>query len=184
MSSSIRLIVGLGNPGGKYELTRHNAGSRFVCETARGAGVALRVEPKFEGRLASARIGPESVFLFIPGAYMNVSGLPVVKVARFYKISVDEILVVHDELELPPGEVRLKTGGGHGGHNGLRDLIKHLGSNAFRRLRLGIGHPGEGRDVASYVLKNPSAIEANLIEDAMCRALNDLPAAVAGKSNM
>ena len=184
MSSSIRLIVGLGNPGDKYEQTRHNAGSRFVCEAARGAGVALRAEPKFDGRLASARIGTESVFLFIPGPYMNVSGLPVAKVARFYKIPVDEILVVHDELGLPPGEARLKTGGGHGGHNGLRDLIKHLGSNAFSRLRIGIGHPGESRDVADYVLKNPSAIEAKLIEDAMYRALNDLPSAVAGNSNL
>lgn len=184
MSSSIRLIVGLGNPGERYEQTRHNAGTRFVCEAARGAGLVLRAEPKFDGRLASARIGSESVFLFIPGSYMNVSGLPVAKVARFYKIPVEDILVAHDELELAPGDVRLKTGGGHGGHNGLRDLIKHLGGNAFSRLRIGIGHPGESRDVADYVLKNPSAIEAKLIEDAMYRALNDLPPTVAGKSNM
>jgi PTH1 family peptidyl-tRNA hydrolase len=182
--SSVRLIVGLGNPGQKYEPTRHNAGSSFVEEVARRADAALRVEPKFDGRLASARIGSGNVYLFIPGSYMNVSGLPVARVARFYKISVDQILVAHDELELPPGEVRFKAGGGHGGHNGLRDLVKHLGNNGFSRLRIGIGHPGASRDVADYVLKKPSVAEAKLIEEAMYTALNELSAAVDGKSRV
>ena len=115
---------------------------------------------------------------------MNVSGLPVAKVARFYKISVDQILVVHDELELPPGEVRFKAGGGHGGHNGLRDLVKHLGNNGFNRLRIGIGHPGASRDVADYVLKKPSVAEAKLIEEAMYTALNELSTVVDGKSRV
>ena len=109
-----------------------------------------------------------------------VSGLPVAKVARFYKIPVEEILIIHDELELSPGEFRLKAGGGHGGHNGLRDLVKHLGSNGFNRLRIGIGHPGSPRNVADYVLKKPSLAEAKLIEEAMDAALDELPAVVDG----
>lgn len=183
MSSRVRLIVGLGNPGGRYDATRHNAGARFVEEASSRVGADLRVEPKFGGRIASAMIGSDAVHLFVPDAYMNVSGLPVAKVARFYKIPVDEILVVHDELELPPGEVRCKSGGGHGGHNGLRDLVKHLGGNGFGRLRIGIGRPAQARDVSNYVLKKATSTEAMLIDAAVDKTLNDLPAIVAGSSN-
>lgn len=177
MSSPIRLIAGLGNPGGKYEHTRHNAGSRFVWELAQQMGAALRKDSKFQGQIATAGIGAGSIYLFVPAAYMNVSGLPVAKVARFYRIPVDQIMIVHDELELEPGEFQLKSGGGHAGHNGLRDLIKHLGSNEFARLRIGIGHPGTA-DVANYVLNKPTASEADLIEQAMDAALRNLPAIV------
>ena len=182
MSSPVRLITGLGNPGGKYEHTRHNAGSRFVCEAARQAGIVLRGDSKFPGQIATAGIGSGSVYLFVPSAYMNISGLPVAKVARFYKIPVDQILVAHDELELPPGEFRLKAGGGHAGHNGLRDLIRHLGSNEFGRLRIGIGHPGNAADVADYVLRKAPAAEAGLIEQAIDAALRNLPTIVDGGS--
>jgi len=184
VASPVSLLVGLGNPGKRYEPTRHNAGSRFVCEAAREAGSTLRDEAKFDGRIGSARVGSRKLYLFIPATFMNVSGLPVARVARFYKIPVEEILVAHDELELPPGEVRFKAGGGHAGHNGLRDLIKHLGGSEFSRLRIGIGHPGTGKGVADYVLKKPSATEAGLIEQAIDAALRDLPRAVAGESNL
>ena len=183
MTPRARLVVGLGNPGDRYDATRHNVGARFVQEAASRTGVALRVEPKFDGRVAAARIGCDAVHLFVPGSYMNESGPPVAKVARFYKIPVDGILVVHDELELPPGEVRYKSGGGHGGHNGLRDLVKHLGSNGFGRLRIGIGRPAHARDVSGFVLQKATSSEARLIDAAMDEALNDLPAIVAGGSN-
>jgi PTH1 family peptidyl-tRNA hydrolase len=180
VSSPLRLLIGLGNPGGRYALTRHNAGSSFVQAAARRFGAALREEPKFEGRIASARVGSASVWLFVPSAFMNVCGRPAAKVARFYKITTNEILVAHDDLELPPGGVRLKFGGGHGGHNGLRDLIRHLGGRDFVRLRIGIGRPDDADRVADYVLHKPAGDEARLIDDAVDDALRELPGIVDG----
>lgn len=180
MNSPISLVVGLGNPGAEYAATRHNAGVWLVDEWARRTGAAFTAEPKFGGELVKIPVGGKSVWLFKPSSYMNVSGPPVQRVANFYKIPLEAILVVHDELELPPGEVRLKRGGGHAGHNGLRDLAKHLGPDTWR-LRLGIGRPaGKKMEVADYVLARPSRDERAWIDAAIDSALAVAPALVSG----
>jgi PTH1 family peptidyl-tRNA hydrolase len=165
---SLRLIAGLGNPGPEYRDTRHNAGAWFVNALADKCGAALREESRFFGR--HARLG--GVSLLEPTCWMNRSGRSVAACAGYYKIEVAEILVVHDDLDLEPGTVRLKTGGGHGGHNGLRDIVTHLGSAAFHRLRIGIGHPGNAERVVPWVLSRPSADEAQRILLAIDRALD------------
>lgn len=152
MADSIQLLVGLGNPGRDYEDTRHNAGAILVEMLARSAGVSLRPEKKFHGLYAKARIRQHELHLLNPTTYMNRSGLAVGAIAQFYKLTPSQILVAHDELDIPAGCARIKKGGGHGGHNGLRDIIAHLGSNDFYRLRLGIGHPGDKSQVVNYVL--------------------------------
>ncbi|MDX2000556.1 MAG: aminoacyl-tRNA hydrolase [Thermoanaerobaculia bacterium] len=180
MHSAISLVVGLGNPGAEYAATRHNAGVWLVDEWARRAGSAFTAEPKFGGELAKISVGGKSVWLFKPSSYMNVSGPPVQRVANFYKVPLEAILVVHDELELPPGEVRLKRGGGHAGHNGLRDLAKHVGADTWR-LRLGIGRPeGKKMEVADYVLARPTRDERAWIDAAIDSALAAAPALVSG----
>lgn len=184
MVEPIQLVVGLGNPGREYEATRHNAGAWLVEELARRHGASLREEAKMGGELAKALVGGRAVWLFRPGSYMNLSGQPVQKVAGFYKIPLDQILVAHDELELLPGEVRLKDGGGHGGHNGVRDLARHLGPG-FLRLRLGIGRPGQkGRSgkmsVESFVLKAPSGEDRTEIDIAIARGADAVEALIAG----
>jgi PTH1 family peptidyl-tRNA hydrolase len=184
MSRAIQLVVGLGNPGREYADTRHNAGAWLVEEMARRHGVTLRDEPKLGGELGKAMIEGRAVWLFEPGSYMNVSGQPVRKVVDFYKIPVDEVLVVHDDLELLPGEAKLKSGGGHGGHNGVRDLARHLGPG-FERLRLGIGRPGQkGRSgkipVENFVLKAPSGDDRTEIDIAVARGADAVEALVAG----
>lgn len=180
MHSAISLVVGLGNPGAEYAATRHNAGVWLVDEWARRSGAIFAAEPKFGGELAKIPVGGKSVWLFKPSCYMNVSGPPVQRVANFYKIPLEAILVVHDELELPPGEVRLKRGGGHAGHNGLRDLAKHLGADTWR-LRLGIGRPaGKKMEVADYVLARPSRDERAWLDAAIDSALAVAPALVSG----
>lgn len=151
----IDLIVGLGNPGSKYEQTRHNAGFWFVEEIARLKGAHFRPEAKFSGDVCKVVLEGRDIWLLKPNTFMNLSGQSVNKLASFYKIPKDNILVAHDELDLDPGVVRLKTGGGHGGHNGLRDIINHLGKE-FQRLRIGIGHPGSRDDVVDYVLHRAS----------------------------
>lgn len=166
----IRLIVGLGNPGAEYERTRHNVGFWWVDELAQAHNIHFRDEAKFHGQVGRGLVHGREVWLLKPQTFMNHSGRAVVALALFYKILPDEILVVHDELDLPPGAVRLKAGGGHGGHNGLKDIVAHLGSNVFWRLRLGIGHPGERGAVSNYVLGLPRAEDRELIAAAMLKA--------------
>jgi PTH1 family peptidyl-tRNA hydrolase len=179
--TAIRLIVGLGNPGREYEDTRHNAGFWWVDELARSHSLAFRNEAKFHGLAVRGQLHGHEVFLLKPQTFMNVSGRGVGALAQFYKIAPAEVLVVHDELDLPPGSAKLKLGGGHGGHNGLKDIIAHLGTKDFWRLRIGIGHPGERSEVSNFVLNAPRNPERTLIEDAMQRALHVAPLIVEGK---
>ncbi len=180
MSSPIQLIVGLGNPGAKYEPTRHNAGFWLVDELARRHGGALRSESKFHGEVGRLGIAGKDVWLLKPMTYMNRSGQAVAALARFYKIPVESILVAHDELDLPPGGVKLKQGGGHAGHNGLRDICAQLGRD-FLRMRIGIGHPGHASEVTGYVLGKPSPDERVLIERAVDECIEAVPDIVAGE---
>jgi PTH1 family peptidyl-tRNA hydrolase len=179
--SAISLIAGLGNPGPEYDQTRHNAGFWFVDELARRHGVTLRRENRFHGWLGRARIDGHDVWLLKPDTFMNLSGQSIVAVALFYKIPRDAILIAHDELDLPPGTARLKRGGGHGGHNGLRSTIQHLSGPDFLRLRLGIGHPGHKDDVVDYVLHRPSRDDQRAIEDAIDGAADQVPLLLAGE---
>ena len=165
--SAPRLVVGLGNPGSEYEDNRHNLGFWFVDQLARELKVALAPQGKFFGR--AGRI--DELWLLQPTTFMNRSGQAVAALARFYKIAPEEILVVHDELDLQPGSIRLKKGGGNGGHNGLKDIQAHLATPDFWRLRLGIGHPGERNEVVSYVLKAPRKEEQEEIDRALGRCL-------------
>lgn len=155
----IKLIVGLGNPGRQYEKTRHNAGFLFLDDLASELGCAWVSEPRFDGVLSECGCVTGKVMLLKPNTFMNRSGQSVGKVARYYKLSPEEILVVHDELDFDVGIVRLKKNGGHAGHNGLRDIIAHLGSKEFYRLRIGIGRPSAGVEVVDFVLSSPSKNE-------------------------
>ncbi len=170
----LKLIVGLGNPGTEYARTRHNAGFHLVDELARRHGATFRSEPRHHAELARARIADQEVWLLKPMRYMNHSGGPVRSVASFYKAEPASILVAYDELDFPPGVVRLKEGGGAAGHNGMRDLIAQIG-DAFWRLRIGIGHPGDKSAVLEYVLGRPSAEEARLIHEAVLAAADIVP---------
>lgn len=178
--STIQLIVGLGNPGSKYECNRHNVGFWFLDCMARSKGVSFRQESKFHGEACQLQLGEFSLRLLKPHTYMNRSGAAVAAISKFYKISVENILVIHDELDIPPGAVRLKKGGGHGGHNGLRDIIAQSGKD-FYRLRLGIGHPGASREVSNYVLGNPGAEDSQLIQEAIDDSICYLPQILSGK---
>ncbi|WP_348946234.1 aminoacyl-tRNA hydrolase [Chitinibacter sp. FCG-7] len=179
---AIKLIVGLGNPGAEYEATRHNAGFWLVDRLARDGKIMLRHDSKFHGLIGRVNIAGHEVWLLQPQTFMNRSGLAVVALAQFYKILPDEILVVHDELDIAPGLAKLKQGGGHGGHNGLRDIQAHLGTPNFWRLRLGVGHPGNKAEVANFVLKPPRKEEQALIDDALIKSLVVLPKLLAGQS--
>lgn len=170
----IRVIAGLGNPGPEYAQTRHNAGFWLVDELARRHGGNFRFERKFGAELAMARIDGVEVMLLKPQTFMNRSGDPVLAATAYYKVPVEQVLVVHDDLDLPPGDARLKLGGGHGGHNGLRSLIAQLGAG-FWRLRLGIGHPGNRAEVIDYVLKRPSQEDDGLIRAAVNDAADVIP---------
>ncbi len=181
MSAVVALIVGLGNPGPQYEETRHNAGFWFVEAIARSQGQSFRAESKFFGDVAKVNIGGQQVWLLKPNTYMNRSGQAVVALANFYKIPLESMLVVHDELDLLPGTARLKQGGGHGGHNGLRDIVAQMGGNDFLRLRVGIGHPGNSKQVADFVLHRASQEEQRLIDESLDRALAVVPQAVTGE---
>ena len=182
MDTPVELIVGLGNPGPNYERTRHNAGADLVLELAKSLHVELKHESKFFGDTARVTLDGNDVRLLIPSTFMNLSGKSVNALAKFYQIAPEAILVVHDELDKAPGEARFKKGGGHGGHNGLRDTIKCLGNNKeFARLRIGIGHPGNAKQVADYVLKKASPNDQQLIINSIDDALRALPLAVAGE---
>ncbi|MBP7524793.1 MAG: aminoacyl-tRNA hydrolase [Propionivibrio sp.] len=171
-----RLVVGLGNPGAEYEDNRHNLGFWFVDRLARDLKVSLAPQGKFFGHVGRL----DDLWLLKPSTFMNRSGQAVVALARFYKIMPDEILVVHDELDLQPGVIRLKQGGGNGGHNGLKDIQAHLTTPDFWRLRLGIGHPGERNEVVNYVLRAPRREEQELIDQAIDRCLLAWPKLGAG----
>ena len=163
--SEIKLIVGLGNPGDKYTDTRHNAGEWLVERLARRFNVSLNPESKFFGKTARTLVNEKEVRLLVPTTFMNLSGKAVGALASFYRIKPEEILVIHDELDLPPGTAKLKQGGGHGGHNGLKDIVAQLGNNNnFYRLRIGIGHPGHRDLVAGYVLNKPSPADRDALE--------------------
>jgi PTH1 family peptidyl-tRNA hydrolase len=181
MAGDIDLIVGLGNPGSQYARTRHNVGFWLLDQLA-ASGADLRVESKFQAEVGTLKFGGRRVALLKPTTYMNLSGQAVGAYARYYKIQPAAILVVHDELDLAPGTVRLKRGGGHGGHNGLRDITAQIGTE-FLRLRLGIGHPGSADKVVEYVLGNPPTDDRLAIDDAISRGLAVLPEIVAGQTD-
>lgn len=169
--SEIKLIVGLGNPGEKYADTRHNAGEWLIERLARRFNVSLNQESKFFGKTARTLVNGKEVRLLVPTTFMNLSGKAVGALASFYRIKPEEILVIHDELDLPPGTAKLKQGGGHGGHNGLKDIVAQLGNNNnFYRLRIGIGHPSHRDLVAGYVLNKPSPADRDALEKVLDEA--------------
>jgi PTH1 family peptidyl-tRNA hydrolase len=177
----IRLLVGLGNPGAEYEATRHNAGFWFIDEVARALKVSLVPERSYFGLAARANTSHGPVWLLEPMTYMNASGKSVAALARFFKIAPQEILVAHDELDIPPGQVKMKLGGSHAGHNGLKDIHAQLGSADYWRLRLGIGHPGVKAEVVNYVLKKPSAEHREAIDKSIEQAMSALDLMLAGE---
>lgn len=172
--SRLRAIVGLGNPGPEYERTRHNTGFWFVDLLADAYRGSFRFEAKFKAELARVRIGADEVLLLKPQTYMNKSGDAIQPLAAFYKLEPADILVAHDELDLPVGTMKLKRAGGHGGHNGLRGVHQHLGPD-YLRLRIGIGHPGTKDQVLGYVLGRPNAADDKLIRDGLIEAMNAVP---------
>ncbi|WP_404296689.1 aminoacyl-tRNA hydrolase [Halomonas sp.] len=179
--SQVRAIIGLGNPGADYEATRHNAGAWLVEAVARRTGGELRPDRKFLGLYARVQFEGQAIHLLNPTTFMNRSGGAVSALCQFYKIAPDELMVAHDELDLAPGTARFKTGGGHGGHNGLRDIISALGNEpGYHRLRIGIGHPGDAKQVTHYVLGRPGKTEHAAIEDAIDECLATLPLALCG----
>ena len=180
LTAHIRLIVGLGNPGADYVDTRHNAGFWLIDELAAEHTASFRAEKRFFAEVSKFSSGGRDYHLMKPQNFMNRSGQAVAAMARYYKIAPAEILVMHDELDLPPGTSRLKRGGGHGGHNGLRDCISHLGSNDFFRVRIGIGHPGDAKQVINYVLRKPSVSDRTAIDNAIRDTLAVMPTVLEG----
>jgi len=180
--TAIRLIVGLGNPGREYETTRHNVGFWWVDDLARAKKLNFKSEPKFHGLTARGQVQGHEIMLLMPQTFMNHSGRAVGALVQFFKIEPAEMLVIHDELDLPPGVARLKMGGGHGGHNGLKDIIAHLGTKDFWRLRIGIGHPGDRAEVSNYVLGDPRREERELIDGVMQKAQNIVHMVIEGKT--
>ena len=177
--ANISLIVGLGNPGKEYAQTRHNAGFWFVERIAEKYGITLKADPKFFGISGRGNIEGQDVRLLLPTTFMNLSGKSVVPFCKFYQVAPEAMLIAHDELDMNPGIIRLKTGGGHGGHNGLRDIVPHLGPN-FHRLRIGIGHPGSKERVSGHVLNKAPSSEQGLMDDAIDHALSRLKLLVNG----
>lgn len=177
----IKLFVGLGNPGPEYEATRHNAGFWWIDALARELKVSLVPERNWHGLAARTSVNGQTVWLLQPQTYMNLSGKSVAALARFYKIAPEEILVVHDELDILPGQAKLKLGGSHAGHNGLRDIHAQLGTDQYWRLRLGIGHPGNKAEVVGWVLKKPLAEHRAAIEECIHRTLRAVPALLVGE---
>lgn len=172
---AIKLVVGLQNPGADYDKTRHNAGGWLAKMLAERLDVSLKKHKTFQGEVASVPQGEYPLYILLPTVWMNQSGRSVRALCQFYRIEPDEVLVAHDELDLPVGTIKLKTGGGHGGHNGLRDLISQMGSKVFHRLRVGIGHPGHKALVHDYVLGKPSLQDKQQIESAILRAVDTFP---------
>lgn len=174
MTTHLSMIAGLGNPEERYERTLHNAGFWFVDELARRFNGRFKYEKRFDADICKVTVAGQDVWLAKPQSYMNLSGGPVRGLLDYYRLSVEQLLVAHDEIDLPPGTVRLKAGGGHGGHNGLRDVIKHCGRD-FMRLRLGVGHPGHKDQVTSYVLKKASSDVEALINQNVDDAADVMP---------
>lgn len=179
--SEIKLIVGLGNPGAEYAHTRHNAGFWLIDELAWAWNARLKEEKKFFGEVARVTRPEGEIWLLKPNTFMNRSGQAVAALASFYKIRPEEILVVHDELDIPCGRIRFKLGGGNGGHNGLKDIQARLGTPGFYRLRLGIDHPGDRNLVVGYVLNKPSAEDRQAIDDAIAKSIRGLPPVLSGQ---
>jgi len=177
----IKLFVGLGNPGSEYEGTRHNAGFWWVEALARELKLHLSMDKGYHGLVARGNVHGQTVWLLEPQTYMNVSGKSVAALARFFKIAPEEILVVHDELDVVPGQAKLKRGGSHAGHNGLRDIHAQLGTGDYWRLRLGIGHPGVKSEVVDWVLRKPAPDQREAIEGCIERTLKAVPALLAGE---
>jgi len=177
----IKLFVGLGNPGSEYEATRHNAGFWWLEALARDLKVSLVPERGYHAYVARTQVAGQTLWLLEPQTFMNLSGKSVAALARFYKIAPDEILVVHDELDVVPGQAKLKFGGSHAGHNGLRDIHAQLGTGDYWRLRIGIGHPGSRDEVVNWVLKKPLKEQREAIDDTIVRTLQAVPALVAGE---
>jgi PTH1 family peptidyl-tRNA hydrolase len=176
----IKLIVGLGNPGKEYAATRHNAGFWFVDRVASRQAASFKLESRHLGQVCRLSLQGQDCRLLKPSTFMNRSGQAVASLAYYFKIRPEEILVAHDELDLPAGSIRLKTAGGHAGHNGLRDIMNAIGSQNFHRLRIGIDHPDDRRTVVNYVLSRPSMAEREIIEQALDAAVNCLPDIIAG----
>jgi PTH1 family peptidyl-tRNA hydrolase len=176
----IKLLVGLGNPGNEYEDTRHNAGFWWIDAIARELKVSLVPERSYHGLVARTTVNGQNVWLLEPQTFMNLSGKSVIALARFFKIQPQEILVAHDELDILPGEAKLKLGGSHAGHNGLRDIHAQLGTSDYWRLRIGVGHPGDKAEVVSWVLKKPMLEHRKAIDDSIHRAVQALPLLLAG----
>ncbi|MGB0134353.1 aminoacyl-tRNA hydrolase [Dokdonella sp.] len=179
----LRLIVGLGNPGAEHLRTRHNAGFWFVDALAQREGARFGIESKLHAETAKVSLGGEQLLLLKPITFMNKSGIAIASALRYFKIEPEEMLVAHDDLDLPPGVARLKFDGGHGGQNGLRDTFAHLGHGKFHRLRIGIGHPGHKDRVTSWVLGRPGTNDEQSILGGIGAALDVLPLAVAGDFN-
>ena len=183
--AGIALIAGLGNPGNRYAATRHNVGFWLLERLQRTYPITFATEKKFKAQTGRFECNGRHVRIIAPDIFMNLSGQSIAPMASFYRIAPAQILVIHDELDLPPGSARLKIGGGHGGHNGLRDLVSKLGASDFLRMRIGIGHPGinlpgVNQDVSGYVLNKPPSSEQTLIEDAIDKAIGVLPDVVCG----
>ncbi|OGT59882.1 MAG: aminoacyl-tRNA hydrolase [Gammaproteobacteria bacterium RIFCSPHIGHO2_12_FULL_45_12] len=183
LSHAIQLIVGLANPGQEYTHTRHNAGAWLVENIARSERMTLRPDGKFHGLHCLARLNHQACHLLIPTTFINLSGQAVQACANYLKIPPQQILIVHDDIDLPAGTIKLKFDGGDGGHNGLKDIIRHLNTKKFYRLRIGVGRPGKGKDVVDYVLHPPSKSDRQQIDDAMIPALNALPLLLQGEIN-
>jgi len=177
----IKLFVGLGNPGPEYEATRHNAGFWWIDALSREFKVPLSLDKNYHGQIARTTLNGQTVWLLKPLTFMNLSGKSVAALARFFKISPDEVLVAHDELDIVPGQVKLKFGGSHAGHNGLRDIHAQLGSADYWRLRIGVGHPGVKAEVIDWVLKKPSQEHRVAIEDCVTRCLKAVPELLKGE---
>ena len=177
----IKLFVGLGNPGTEYEATRHNAGFWWIDALARELKVSLSLDKAYHGVVARTTVAGQTIWLLEPRTFMNLSGKSVSALARFFKIKPEEILVAHDELDIVPGQLKLKFGGSHAGHNGLRDIHAQLGSADYWRLRIGVGHPGVKSEVVNWVLQKPMQEHRIQIEDAVARSIKALPLLVAGE---
>ncbi len=177
----IKLFVGLGNPGTEYESTRHNVGFWWVDALARELKLSLSMDKSYHGLVARTSIHGQTVWLLEPQTFMNLSGKSVAALARFFKIAPEEILVIHDELDIAPGQAKLKFGGSHAGHNGLRDIHAQMGTDDYWRLRLGIGHPGVKAEVVNWVLKKPAPEQRSAIEECITRTLKAVPALMSGE---
>jgi PTH1 family peptidyl-tRNA hydrolase len=180
MTAMIKLFVGLGNPGPDYAATRHNAGFWWIEELARELKVSLSMDKSYHGYVARTTVGGQTVWLLQPQTFMNLSGKSVASLAKFFKIAPEEILVIHDELDIAPGQMKVKFGGSHAGHNGLRDIHAQLGSADYWRLRIGVGHPGVKSEVINWVLKKPSLDNRIAIDQTIIRSLKAVPDMISG----